>query len=308
MKFLFTLLPALFLACVACAVNSLEQAFLCPICGTNWTQRIETSGQSHGLRLDLRQLGDVVDPPTLPQCPKCRFPLFSDRLNAQANDPAKAKSFKRLRSFVTGADFQMLAAKNPSYFTLAQVQQLLEAPHRHIALSYLRASWQVEDREAASRRLLEKAREHFVAALDGMRAEDRQFGDLALLCGEVERRLGNWEDAEKRFRHLDESGRMKGTPQATIPATQLLLIAQRDSAPHMLEGVVLARNRPAPAPEVPHGKPMLQLENPGRAETPEDALKLAQPPKAPEELLPSEPSKLPVPPVNPDPNFSDNPN
>ena len=72
-------------ACIACAVNSMDQGFLCPICGTHWEQRIETSGHSRGLRLDLRQLGDVVDPPTLPQCPKCRFPLFSERLIEQQN-------------------------------------------------------------------------------------------------------------------------------------------------------------------------------------------------------------------------------
>jgi hypothetical protein len=80
------------------------------------------------MRLDLRQVGDVVDPPTLPQCTKCRFPLFSDRLTEQAKDPAKAHAFKQLGSFVRGADFQMLASKNPSYFALAQVQQILKAP------------------------------------------------------------------------------------------------------------------------------------------------------------------------------------
>jgi hypothetical protein len=116
MKFLFSLLPALLLACIACAVNSLEQGFLCPICGTHWQQRIETSSRAKGMRLDLRQVGDVVDPPTLPQCTKCRFPLFSDRLTEQAKDPAKAHAFKQLGSFVRGADFQMLASKNPSYF------------------------------------------------------------------------------------------------------------------------------------------------------------------------------------------------
>jgi hypothetical protein len=294
MKFLFTLLPALFLACVAWGVNSLQQAFLCPVCGTRWEQRIESSGRSLGLRLDLRQIGDVVDPPTLPQCPKCRFPLFSDRLHAQANDPTKAKAFKRLRSFVTGADFQMLAAKNPSYFTLAQVQQHLEAPHRHIALSYLRASWQVEDREAACRRLLEKAREHFVSALDGMGAEDRQFGDLTLLCGEVERRLGKWEDAEKRFRVLEETGRLKGTPQAAIPAMQFRLIERRDSAPHALEGPEIVERQPRPDPGVKVKNPGPMSLASGRAEKP-DSLKLEGPPKAPEELLPAVLFEAPAP-------------
>jgi hypothetical protein len=337
MKFLFTLLPLWLLACVACAVNSIEQKFLCPICGTNWEQRIETSGRSRGLRLDLRQLGDVVDPPTLPQCSKCRFPLFSDRLVAQANDPTKAKAFKRLRTFVLGADFQMLSAKNPSYFALAQVQEILGAPHRHVALSYLRASWQVEDREILCRQFLEKARVHYLAALAETGAEDPRRTDLVLVCGEVERRLARWDDAEKRFRELEASGILKGTLQAAIPAIQIRLIARRDSAPHTLEGEAAAVNRPSPEPE-------LKIENAGRIaiasgdsekpdgvkletrpKAPEElppaapaqplplpvredaAAKPAAPPKTPEELPATAPANPPVPPVKPNSNFSDNP-
>ena len=55
MKFIFTLLPLLLFACIGYAVNSLEQEFLCPVCGMNWHQRVETSGRARGLRLDLRQ-------------------------------------------------------------------------------------------------------------------------------------------------------------------------------------------------------------------------------------------------------------
>ena len=283
MKFLFSLLPALLLACIACAVNSLEQEFLCPICGTHWQQRIETSSRAKGMRLDLRQVGDVVDPPTLPQCTKCRFPFFSDRLAEQAKDPAKARAFKQLGSFVLGADFQMLAAKNPSYFALAQVQQILKAPHRHIALSYLRASWQVEDREVACRPLLEKAREHYLAALDETDAKDPQRRDFALLCGEIERRLGKWDAAENRFRELESSGILKGTPQADIPVLQLHLIAHHDSAPHLLDGADVAQIRDAKNPAQPDEKPALQLGVPALTPKPEDALKLEQPPKPPAE-------------------------
>jgi hypothetical protein len=296
MKCIFTLLPLWLLACVACAVNSVEQEFLCPVCGTHWQQRIETSGRARGLRLDLRQVGDVVDPPSLPQCTKCRFPLFSERLLAQANDPAKAQAFKQLRTFVRGADFQMLAAKNPSYFALAQVQQLLKAPHRVIALSYLRASWQVEEREAACRRLLEKAREHYVAAIEDAGADERLACELTLLCGEIERRLGKWDEAEKRFQEIEDAGTMKGTPQANIPALQLRLIAQRDSAPHLLDGADVAQNRDpqnaAPADE----KPMLTLGGPGRIEPPDTALKIEQPPPGP-----PKPVELPLPDAIPAP-------
>jgi len=227
MKVLFFLLPVLLLAGAACGVNTIEQEFTCPMDGTVWKQRTETSASPRGIRLDLRQLGDVVEPPTLPQCPKCRFPLFSEQLGQPVLD--------RLKPFVLGGDFQMLSRKNPSYFNLAQIQKYLRAPDRYIALSYVRASWQAENREAICRRLLEKAREHFVAALAAPDANDKHFAELTLLCGEVERRLEKWDEAEKRFRELDASGRLQGTPQAPIPAIQLRLVAQRDSKPHALE-------------------------------------------------------------------------
>ncbi|MEO6741035.1 MAG: DUF2225 domain-containing protein [Chthoniobacteraceae bacterium] len=290
MKSFFSVILLLLLACVASAVNSLEREFLCPICGTHWEQRIESSGRARALRLDLRQIGDVVDPPSLPQCTKCRFPLFSEQILAQANDPAKAQAFRQLRAFVRGPDFQMLASKNPSYFALAQVQQLLKAPHRVIAQSYLRASWQVEDREAACQRLLEKAREHYVAALTESGAGDRLNRDLPLLCGEIERRLGKWDDAEKRFREMESSGILQGTPQANIPALQLRLISLHNSAPHLIDGADIAQNRDPKGAAPPDEKPMLQLENPGRFEKPEDALKLTPPPPQP-----PKPADLPLP-------------
>ncbi len=339
MRFLFTCFPIWLLACIACAVNSLEQEFLCPVCGTHWEQRVETSGHSRGLRLDLRQLGDVVDPPTLPQCPKCRFPLFSDRLLDQSNDPAKEPAFRQLRTFVRGADFKMLAAKNPSYFALAQVQQLLKAPHRVIALSYLRASWQVEDRDVICRRLLAKALEHYAAARAEVRRDYRLRSDLALICGEIERRLGKWDAAEKRFRALESSGVLQGTPQAVIPALQVRLIEQRDSTPHTLEGaeiptlpappgremrfenvgnISVASNRiertdgmklesppPTADSELPSAfpptpEPSLKLDS-ARIEKPEDGLSLVPPPKAAASLLPVAPVQFPALPLKPDP-------
>jgi Uncharacterized protein conserved in bacteria (DUF2225) len=208
---------------------------------------VESSSSPRGLRLDLRQLGDVVDPPTLPQCPKCRFPLFSDQLS----EPV----IERLKPFVLGVDFQMLAGKNPSYFSLAQVQEFLRAPHRYIALSYLRASWQVEDRETVSRRLLEKAHSHFVSALAEMKAGDRQFADAALLCGEVERRLGKWEEAAKRFRELEAGPGLNDPKLKLVLALQFKLIEARDTAPHAMDGTAAAagtvREKAPDAPSEP---------------------------------------------------------
>ena len=235
MKFIFAVAMAVCMAAAAPGYNSLEQEFTCPIDGHEWKQRVETSARPRALRLDLRQLGDVMDPPTLPQCPKCRFPYFSDRLAEQANEPEKAEAFERLRKFILGADFQLLARKYPSYFCLAQVQEFLHAPHRHIALSYQRASWQVEDREAVCARLLEKAHAHFLAALAEMKPQDSRFGEFSLLCGETERRLGKWVQAERRFRDLQQGEGAKHPRKLPIFAMQLKLIERRDSQPKAID-------------------------------------------------------------------------
>ena len=161
------------------------------------------------------------------------------------------------------------------------MQEFLGAPHRVIALSYLRASWQAEDRPAVCQRLLEKARAYCIAALKDLPSAERRAGDLALVCGEIERRLGKWDDAEKRFRVMENAGLLKGTRQAGIPALQLRLIAKQDSAPHLLDDADTARSQ---LPEIlaPLGAEQpLRLENPGPAAKPDDALKLAPPPKAP---------------------------
>ena len=264
MKFNFAVAMAVCMVASALGYNSLEQGFTCPIDGHEWKQRVESSARPKALRLDLRQLGDVMDPPTLPQCPKCHFPYFSDRLAEQAHEPEKAEAFERLRKFILGADFQMLSRKFPSYFCLAQVQEFLKAPHRNIALSYQRASWQVEGREALCGRMLEKAREHFVAALAEMKPEDRRFGEFSLLCGETERRLGKWDEAEKRFRDLQEGEGAKYPRKLPIFAMQLKLIEKRDSQPKTIEGTSEEEKPALILGNAPKPKPM---EKPGEAPT-----------------------------------------
>jgi hypothetical protein len=214
------------LAATVFAVNSLEQSFTCPICGNEWTQRIETSSRPTGMRLDLRQLGDVADPPTLPQCPKCRFVLFSENLNESV--------LGKIKPFVQGQDYQILSAKSPSYFCLAQIQQKLKAPPRFIAQSYLRASWQVEDKEAVAARYLAAADQQLSAALEKMEPSDKAYADTALLRGEVLRRLRKWKEATKHFRDLSQRPEFQDPKRKQIIAQQMNLLSRKDNQPDQL--------------------------------------------------------------------------
>ena len=214
---------------------------------------METSANVKGMRLDLRQFGDVVQPPTLPQCPKCRAVLFTDKFELNL--------VLALKPFITGQDFAYMAAKYPSYYVLAQVQQRVKAPPYHVGHSFLRASWQVEDKPPMARHCLKQALEFLSLAFKSMERTDKRYANTVLLLGELERRLGLFEQADTRFRGLVDAFKEPGLQR--IVTRQMELIASRDSAPH---GIIashdamlavpqsgLENSKPAPAgtPPVP---------------------------------------------------------
>jgi hypothetical protein len=190
---------------------------------------METSTRPTGLRLDLKKLGDVVEPPTLPQCPKCRLVLFSENMP----EPL----LKKVKAFVLGGDYQMLAAKSPSWACLAQLQEFLAAAPVYIGFSYLRASWQVEEKPALCERYLARAYDRFTKVLATMPPGHKDRLNVVLLCGELERRLGKFDEAEKRFRDVLAADEFRAEPRREpIVALQLKLIEARDRAPHALGG------------------------------------------------------------------------
>ena len=231
------LLILVFAAAVARAVNSIEQDFTCPFDGHTWKQRMETSAEVKGMRLDLRQLGDVVQPPTLPQCPKCRAVLFADKFE---RDLVLA-----LKPFIEMPDFAHVAKKFPSYYVLAQIQQRLKAPPYHIGHSYLRAAWQAEAKPAIAQHCLVQAQEFLTAAFQTMEPDHKHYANTALLLGEFERRLGQFENANVRFRKLMDLEVFKQPGFQLIIARQMELIAKRDSAPH---GILAAHDALLAAP------------------------------------------------------------
>ena len=185
---------------------------------------METSANVTGMRLDLKQLGDVVQPATLPQCPKCRAVLFTENFDL--------KLVLALKPFIDGKEFAQVSAEYPSYYALAQIQQHLKAPPYHIGHSYLRASWQAESKPAIAELCLAQAYESLSLALKSMEARDKRYANTALLLGELERRLARFEDAETRFRALAGVEALKEVGYQRVIERQMELIAKRDNKPH----------------------------------------------------------------------------
>lgn len=235
-------LLVLFVAIPAFAANSLEQHFTCPICGQEWSERVETSAHPTGLRLDLRQVGDVVDPPTLPQCPQCRFVFFSENLTPATLD--------KLKPFIKRQDYQLFAAKSPTYFSLAQIQQFLKAPPRFVAQSYLRAAWQMEEKPLVSARYLSYAEEQLARALGGMLPTDKDYLNTALLRGEVLRRLERWDDAASQFRSVATRPDFQDPRRKYIVEQELNWIERKDHQPQLMREPTVPEPPMLPDPQI----------------------------------------------------------
>jgi hypothetical protein len=272
MKMFRVLLLALSLP--AQAATTIEREFTCPLDQHRWTQRVEASGRAEALRLDSRQVGrDVVQPPTLPQCPQCRFVLF----DAKFDDAAA----HRLRAFVTSPDYRHLAAKGSPHACLAAIQELLAAPPVHIGFAYLRASWAAEGRDAQCRRLLALALREFTRALGETKPGGKDYINLALICGEIERRTGKWEEATARFTALRPVIAAGEPKYDAIVAQQLALIEKRNARPQ----IVGAR------PDAPSAAGSTTVKS-GLPAGPRIALRAEPPPELPKPKT-AAPSKVP---------------
>jgi hypothetical protein len=218
----------IFSLCLALAGFAAEthEELVCPIDGFIFKEPVAPKGETRGIRLDTRRLGEVADPPPIPQCPHCRFVVFNNQIPESVAE--------KLRPFIKG-DYRELAAKEPSYGCLALIQEYLrrhaDVPSLRIAQSHLFASWQTEGREAVSMRHLRMAYEAFSTALGEMTPEDKERPGVTLLCAELERRFGLWDAAAKRLKAFRESNLME-PHLAPIIERQISFINLRDSAAH----------------------------------------------------------------------------
>jgi hypothetical protein len=223
----------------ALAVNSIEQDFTCPFDSHSWRQRMETSASAKGMRLDLRQFGDVIQPPTLPQCPKCRAVLFMEKFDERTVD--------KLRPFVQGRDYQQTAEKYPSYYLLALIQEWTKAPPIFIGHSYLKASWQLEQKPNAMKLCLERSHANLSKAFALMKSGDADFVNTALLLGELERRLGRFDAAMERFRALGSAEQFKEAGFQRIIRREMELVTAGESGPRSIDDKLDAAAAAPPA-------------------------------------------------------------
>lgn len=199
----------------------------CPLDGTKFKTQANVGGRPAGMRLDLKPIGFMDIPRRLPVCPTNHFVMYKNKFTPE--------EIEHLKKFVLSPDYQNLVKDNSSYFLVAKTFEYLGENDFLISSAYLEASWQVEKKPEVEKKYLDLSLQHLKKYLSaGKKEGDRNWQTAEMLAGEIERRLGHFDEAKARFLELAKLPEFKQGVNAAVVNYQLDLITKKDSDPHNL--------------------------------------------------------------------------
>jgi hypothetical protein len=208
--------------------TSRDYDVICPLCHTVFKASAYRPGSRLGVRLDLKPLGPAVAPARLPQCPKCRFIVYDPDLNE--------KDREMLRKFVDSKAYKDISGDSPTYFLLARIYKVAGMDSYETAHTYLKASWQVDKDRVKCAKYLEASYAEFQSFLSSNKEMSSKYIMAELLSGEIERRLGKFDQALGRFSRIQKAPEFVRSENVTsIIDYQLELIGARDTEPHEIK-------------------------------------------------------------------------
>ncbi len=222
-KFFTVLLLAA--AASASAHTAQKMEFTCPIGGEKFSQVVETSGMSFGMQTDMRPVGAMLAPFSLPQCPGNKFVMFKDQFSSE-----ELAKFERV---VKSAEYQQTAAESPSYFAWGRMMELAGENTDALQMMniFLKASWQNPSRES-----LDKTLEYADKALASKEISGKDAINTQFLRGEMLRKLKRFDEARQVFTELQKNPEVqKDKMFSKLAAQQLDLIDKKITLSPMID-------------------------------------------------------------------------
>jgi hypothetical protein len=207
------------LAQPAYALTFREVEFVCPIDGEEFSQRVAASGTSFGRMLDLKPYGYIAAPWTLPVCPTTGFVMYREKFSRD--------EIAKLKPYVDSYDYWSMRRSETSYYLAAKLQGVLGESDEMVAPTLLHATWEAENRDQYER----YAREALTAyrrLLEAPSADEQKRVTYELVSGELERRIGMFDEARDRFERLKTQAAFMSGVYPDIVELQLKLISAKD--------------------------------------------------------------------------------
>lgn len=221
MRVAASLLPGLLLALLAgtAAAQGATVTMTCPIDGKRFQYQSPPAAALQGRNLDMKPIAAVKLPWPLPQCPDNGFVVY--KKDFQEGEIAK------LREIVGSARYRAMLGRDSVYYLAGTLRREVGDPLYDVAWSLTQATWEVADDPVRYRKYAEEA----LAAYNALPAklDRRQNTVREMISGELERRLGLFDAAEKRFRRLRDAGEFTAPQLQQAIGLELRLIEKKDS-------------------------------------------------------------------------------
>jgi hypothetical protein len=194
---------------------------VCPIDGKKFKVNTVLSGTELGMWLDMKPIGPTPAPWPLEKCPDNGFIIYKQNFS-------KAE-LETLRPYVQSDGYRALLDSHTNYYVASRLQIEARESSARIATTLLRATWEARGQEQYLAYATEALR-WYEQVLKERSPEDKEFVTATLVAGELERRLGLFEQAKKRFLGIPDRKALR-SPLDKIVDLQLELIEQRNAHP-----------------------------------------------------------------------------
>ena len=197
---------------------------VCPIGGEKFKMAQVGSSFISNRYLDLRPFGPGPAPWPLAKCPSNGFVIFRDKFSDSELD--------QLREFVATSEYRELTRIHRNYYLAAVLQRHIQAPPEQVAFTLLQATWQATSKQQY-KHYAQEALDGYRVLLNEPNPDKEKWTTYQLVAGELERRIGNFDDATKRFSELKNSHPDDAHIQEIIQL-QLSLIADRNTGTQLM--------------------------------------------------------------------------
>ena len=219
-----------FLAAPAWAHTSgvIEQT--CPLDGKTFKAELDMSGTTFGKQLDLKPVGPTAAPWRIPVCPLDGFVIYQKEFSDE--------ELADLRSYVATPEYKAWFKKGEtSHYLLARLLEHRHAPEKAVAWAFLQATWQAQKDAARYADYASEALTRYAKLAATLSETDEQWPTAALVAGALERRLGRFDDAQKRLRALIARPAFAEGFLRELCDYELVLVGKKDTAAHQMSEV-----------------------------------------------------------------------
>lgn len=200
-----------------------EVELKCPVGGKSFKTILAMSGTQFGQNLDLKPYGPIISPWPVAKCPENGFVIYKNDFTKQ--------ELASITEYVLSNEYQSLQKVESNYYLIATLMKKQKSSNASIAFALLKATWEVESDKRYAKYAAETLAA-FESVIANPPSDLKPQGVLQhrQIAGEMERRLGNFSAAQKRFTDLLNNKTIRGTILEKVVGQELKLIAARDSS------------------------------------------------------------------------------